>query len=428
MRARFAFVTALIIPTIIACGSDRAKNPSNTDMDASYTVPDAMIGPDGEIIVPDATLNQPDSSVQQEDSKVATGGEALGNGSAKLVSIYTPEAAREATDLDFDPQSGVLWVVLREYAPNDPCTASNASGCYALQGSTLQITGANTESPTSKRQMDANAWHFMRQPSSIAFGQVDDRPNATQGSSEFATCHEWRTGNYDDGEPDFIGPSLWTTDPAVYPNNGPGGNGSHLDMLHASPFCMGIAHQRAAVYWVFNGKLGSIDRYNFNEPHVPGGEDHSDGEISRYVTGELSREERVPSHMDFEPLGRFLYIADTGNKRIVRLDTTTGTASGPISPQYEELNVSATMTGAELAEVVSPGTLDLPSGLAIAGDTMYVTDQATSFIYAFDLEGNLLNQFDTGLQAGSLAGITIGPEGKAYIVDQRTSEVFRIDP
>ena len=113
-------------------------------MDASYTVPDAMIGPDGEIIIPDATVNRPEGSAGKEGGNTPNGGEALGDGSATLVSIYTPDAAREATDLDFDPTTGVLWVVLREYAPSDPCTESNVASCAALQGSTIEITGPNT--------------------------------------------------------------------------------------------------------------------------------------------------------------------------------------------------------------------------------------------------------------------------------------------
>lgn len=426
MRTSFVFHCVLLTLVTIGCGSDR-KGSGGGDSDASYNVPDATIGPDGEIIVGDATLNNPDGNTSQ-DGSVATGGAALGDGSATLVSIYTPEAAREATDLDFDPTTGVLWVVLREYEPTEPCTQTNVAGCAALQGSTIEITGANTDSPTSEWKMDYNAWHFMRQPSSIAIGQVDDRGDATANSHEFATCHEWRTGNYDDGFEDFIGPSLWTTDPKVYPLNGPGGNGSHLDMLHASPFCMGIAHQKEAVYWVFNGHIGSIDRYDFNEPHIAGGHDHSDGEILRYAEGELKRVPRVPSHLAFGSLGRMLYIADTGNKRIVRLDTSSGTQGTRFSPAYDELAISNNMTGATLTEIVPAGTLEAPSGLAVDGETLYVTDQATSTIYAFDLEGNQVNKLETELQAGSLAGITIGPEGKAYVVDQRTSEVFRIDP
>ena len=144
-----------------------------------------------------------------------------------------------------------------------------------------------------------------------------------------------------------------------------------------------------------NGNVGSVDRYDFKEPHIAGGHDHSDGEIHRYIEGELKRVERVPSHMAFGSFGRMLYIADTGNKRIIRLDTSSGTEGSRFSPTYDELAVSNYVNDAELVEIVAPGTLELPSGLAITSDTMYVTDGATSMIYAFDLDGNLLNQLNT---------------------------------
>ena len=34
--------------------------------------------------------------------------------------------------------------------------------------------------------------------------------------------------------------------------------GSHLDMLHNTPLCMGIAHEAANRYWVFGGLKGSV--------------------------------------------------------------------------------------------------------------------------------------------------------------------------
>ena len=55
----------------------------------------------------------------------------------------------------------------------------------------------------------------------------------------------------------------------------PVGLGSHLDMLHNTSFCSGIAHVDANRYWTFNGELGSLDLYDFHKPHPPGGEDHS---------------------------------------------------------------------------------------------------------------------------------------------------------
>ena len=42
-------------------------------------------------------------------------------------------------------------------------------------------------------------------------------------------------------------------------------------MVHATQNCMGIAWERDNVYWTLNGEEGTLDRYDFGVPHVPGG-------------------------------------------------------------------------------------------------------------------------------------------------------------
>jgi len=264
----------------------------------------------------------------------------------------------------------------------------------------------------------------MRRPTTIAFGIAD--PNNPTAASWFATCGEARTGNFTSGGPDFIGPSHWTSDPAVYPFTGPGGNGSHLDMLHSTPFCMGAAHDSEAVYWVFNGAVGAIDMYDFVDPHIPGGADHSDGITYRYAEGEFAYEPEVMSHLAFDAASGWLYVADTGNSRIARLNTDSGTRGGPLTPVYEPLADSGTFDGA-LVETVVDSRLDKPSGIVIVGDEIYVSDHATSNIFAFSMEGEWLNQLDTGLPPNSLAGLAVGPDGKLYIADQLGGAVYRIE-
>ena len=94
----------------------------------------------------------------------------------------------------------------------------------------------------------------------------------------------------------------------------------------------------------------------------------------------------------------------------------------------QEPTVPEQMDGATLKEVVPAGMLEAPSGLAMSDKLLFVTDNATGMIHAFDLAGHLVRSLDTGLPAGSLAGITFGPDGKAYFVDMLTSRVYRIDP
>jgi sugar lactone lactonase YvrE len=61
-------------------------------------------------------------------------------------------------------------------------------------------------------------------------------------------------------------------------------------------------------------------------------------------------------------------------------------------------------------------------------DVLYVTDNATSRIYSFDTSsGRLLKTLDTGLPAGSLAGIAMGPDAMLYITNLLTGGVHRVE-
>ena len=337
----------------------------------------------------------------------------------ELVTLFTPTGELAATALAFDPlRSGELWVTLRRFPTDAPCTMTVTTGCAALIGEVALIQDATGDSPEVTMKEDGNAWHFMRRPTSIAFG--------TNGN--LATCGEARTANYEDQPSNYNGPTLWSSDPAIFgvPPK-PGQNGTHLDMLHETPFCMGIAHERDNVYWTFNGELGALDRYDFNEPHQIGGEDHADGELFRYVEGAVARTPEIPSHLAYDQEERVLYVADTGNGRVARLDATGGEESGVIDTN-EHIHKAVQMSGVTLEDFVPPGTLETPSGLVFHDGHLYVTDNATSRIYAFDRSGALVRSLDTGLPSGSLAGIAIGPDGRAYLSDLVTGKAYRIEP
>jgi len=340
--------------------------------------------------------------------------------SVDMVGIYDPGASkREATDLKFHPtRTSELWVALREFDDPRPCTDSNKQGCAALEGRVAIITNPGGAGVTWNVTKDPNALHFMRRPPALAFGAGDT----------FGTCGEFRTGNATDDPLDYIGPTLFSSDPKIWAKQPPGKNGSHLDMLHESPFCVGVAWERDNVYWAFNGKNGAVDRYDFHSPHEIGGEDHSNGELRRYNVGLLKRVAGVPGHMVYNQADGQLYIADTGNGRIVKLDPGSGSGSGKPAPLYDPIKLAELRKDASVVEVVAPGTLTAPSGLWIKDEVLFVSDNATSRFYAFDLQGKLLRTLDTKLPAGSLAGITVGPDDRFYFVDKSTSWVYRIEP
>lgn len=339
----------------------------------------------------------------------------LGAGAERVEVIYTPPAARSATDLAFNTAwPSELWVLLREFPTEEPCTSDVRTGCSALIGRTVIFADATAEAPQAVVKTDPNAWHFMRRPTSIAFG-----PDGL-----FATCHEARTGNFLDEVADYIGPTLWTSDPEIYAIEPPGKNGSHLDMLHATPFCMGIAHEQDNVYWAFNGDIGALDRYDFAEPHEVGGDDHSDGSVWRYVEGEVERVAEVPSHMVLDGASRRLYVADTGHARVVAVDIDAGEVGDEIEV-YDPMVEHRRMEGVELEEVVPPGVLQAPSGIELHAGVLYVGDHATGVIHAFDLEGRSLGTLDTGLGSEALSGIAVGPDERLYFLDAASGRVLR---
>ncbi len=311
-----------------------------------------------------------------------------------------------------------------------------------------------------RKDVAANApGHFMAYPSAITFGgdvtSSAPMPVGVGGKpGTFATVGESRN-TYDNTKAanDFMGPALWSSDLTIFAKYDPNGLGSHLEMSHCSPLGMGIAHDpavdstgRANTFWVFSGMarqcgptcgklpvmgVASIEKYNFNGDNGVGNDDHSAAQAWQYTAGTVSYVPNVPSHMVYNPDDAMLYIADTGNQRIAKLDTKSGTPAQSLQPP-EPMTTYKMMSGVVVSDVVaaSTGQLQAPSGLKLRNGFLYVTDNATSRISAFTLDGTtLVNYVDTGLPPGSLAGLDFGGvDGKIYFVDMIGNQVLRIDP
>lgn len=418
-----------VVPCLLAgCGSDPLREEGSGDAGAGGSGVGAAGGGAGAGKAGSAGLGGATSGPSAEDLATA---EVIGSGdgspeSVELTVVYAPsqhprEYLLAPTALAWNSaRPAELWVTLRDGPSETPCNEGSRSACEWLWGYAAILTGADQGSPSVEVKVDDNAWHFMRRPTSIAFGDAD----------LFATCGEARTANYEDEDIPFNGPVLWSSDPNIFgaPSAVDSPTGStHIDMLHASPYCMGIASERDNIYWAFNGDAGSLDRYDFHVPHEPGADDHSDGELWRYVTGQLLRVPEVPSHLAYEDETEILYAADTGHHRVVRLYTRTGVPDVDVVT-YDPIETHVSMAGARLDELVPPGVLELPSGLALHQGVVFVTDPPTRRIVAFDREGRKLRELDSGLPSGALGAVGVSPGGTAYITDTQSGRVLRIDP
>jgi hypothetical protein len=314
---------------------------------------------------------------------------------------------RGPRDLDFNPAvPGELWVVNQ------------------TDRATITISATGTNDQQSVRRLDPANRHFLDEVSSLSFG--DDM--------KFATCQESRNGGND-----FMGPSLWSADPAIFAlsnpeavlDNGGGDLGSHLDMLHESPLCMGIAWVKedfsccGNVYYAFEGLTGTIARYDFDEDHGPGFDYHGDGIIERFTDVEVSRVAGIPSHMVHDHDTGLLYIADTGNNRVMVLDTDTAESVRTIRGFETLIGI---LEGATFVEFISAeeGEFQAPSGIALHDGVLYVADNITSRISAWDLSGNLLDYLDLDLPEGSLMGLRAHADGSLYATDFRGNRVLRL--
>jgi len=304
-------------------------------------------------------------------------------------------------DLGFHPSKNELWVVNKD------------------TNGVVVFDDIGTGEQSADAMVDAYGSHFMDSVSSIAWGEGSGE---TDGEEAFASCQESRNGGND-----FMGPTLWPGDRTIFAkeNQESGGKlGSHLDMLHQSPQCMGIAHAGGNAFWVFDGLEGALVYYDFQGDHGPGGEDHSDGIVKRYDDVELERKKNVPGHMQVDFDSGLLYIADTGNGRVLEVNTRSTTESKSLSFNMEYLEEFYSVTGVGQRNLVEG--LDKPSGLVLDGETLFVGINGTGEIIAYTLQGEEIARIQT--PAESLMGLEIGPDGSLWYVDAKADEVVRIDP
>ncbi|MBL4734786.1 MAG: T9SS type A sorting domain-containing protein [Flavobacteriales bacterium] len=285
-------------------------------------------------------------------------------------------------------------------------------------GTTITFTDPGGTGQTSLYRKDQNSKHFMNEPSGIAFSM----------NGNFSTSPGMYDANFSGGSP-FTGPALWSSDPLIYAQPS-GGNGSHLDMLHASSYAMGIAHETENVFWIFDGNNNDIVRYDFGEDHGPGNSDHDDGKIRQYTGMSVSRiNNDIGSHMELDKSSGWLYIVDNGNQRVLRLDVNSGSVGGtPTYGPYETLAEYKNVDGATWEVVVNSGLVE-PSGIDVIDDRMIVTDHSSGDIIIYDISSMPaveIKRIVTG--EPGIMGTVIGPEGRIWYVNYQMNKLVKIEP
>tara|TARA_B110000459_G_scaffold36391_1_gene38831 strand:- start:39 stop:2051 length:2013 start_codon:yes stop_codon:yes gene_type:complete len=316
--------------------------------------------------------------------------------------VNSSDQIDEPRDLDFHP-NGDLWVTN---------TGTETSG-----GSTVKVENPGVVGQSDLWEQDGNAWHFMSLPSGIAFSN----------NGNFATSTSVLDANHQGNS--FTGPTLWSSDPLIYAKPS-GGNGSHIDMLHESPHCMGICSEEENVFWVYDDYNKDIVRYDFVEDHGPGNSDHDDGEVLRYQGMGLSAiNHTIVCHLVLDKNKKWLYFTDGSNQRVMRLDITTGNLGGTPSwgPQ-ETLAIYQKVTGFTFEEVVTTGLVQ-PAGIDMIDNKLVVTDYSNGDIIFYDVSN--IPAMEIGrIQTNEpgIMGTVIGPNGKIWYANATLNKIVKIEP
>ncbi|MBL7938809.1 MAG: T9SS type A sorting domain-containing protein [Flavobacteriales bacterium] len=321
--------------------------------------------------------------------------------------VTASDEVSQPRDLDFKPNSNELWVLNKG--------TSNGS-------SVVIVHHAGMPEQTEEYRKDTHSGHFTITGSAMAFSE----------NGEWAAVSEVQSTA--GGNSTFMGPALWSGDPNIYAevfqNNWVNGQplGSHLDMLHQSPFSMGIAADSAKVYWVMDGHNGNICRYDYVEDHGPGYDDHGAGKIWRYTDVPVTRVANMPSHMVMDRENGWLYFIDGGTKQIKRLNVNSGDVTGNLAVPAtagEPLAGYYRVEGA-VVEVVDTWTTGQPCGIDYMMGRLIVSDNSTGDIKMYDVMETpmLMGTIVTG-QPG-IMGLVVGHDGSIYFANYTGNKVVRI--
>lgn len=316
-------------------------------------------------------------------------------------------------DLDFNPNDATeLWVLNqgKSEAKLGKVSKHGTTVIYTNAGTTLQKSTFITE-PSKGVQ-------FIGNPSAISFSR--EKP-------VWAISQDNNTGAP-------AGITLWSSELTIYGHEVNAEKSSYLGIFHNCPYSEGIETDGDYAFWTYNGNEGNIIRYNFFKPHQPGASDRSEGEINKYpeiTMAKLSKPGNIPAHLVKDRATGWLYIVDGENKRILRMNTKTGTQTpnndGKMADGFADPNSQYIQTTGVTWEVFANQNLRRPCGIELVGDILYVTDYESGDIIAYNKNSKKeLARVKTGKPG--IMGIKADSSGILWFVNATTNEVIRIDP
>lgn len=217
-------VVVVMLNLLLGCEGESGATLPSSEPDGASAVDlqseaDATVQSSG-----DADVEQADVVAVPEITAPQLGS---GDGTPESVTfrvIVGEKWLQEPTDLDFNPsRPGEMWITNRQ---SDSFTVVVAPG---KPEQNIQKLYDYTE-------------HFAEEVIAISFAD----------NNTFGTCGDTNNtyGGLAPGD-DFMGPVWWSDDIELFQQETVQEGGAHIDMLHNSPFCMGIASAGGSLWYFY---------------------------------------------------------------------------------------------------------------------------------------------------------------------------------
>ena len=125
-----------------------------------------------------------------------------------------------------------------------------------------------------------------------------------------------------------------------------------------------------------------------------------------------------------------LYVCDTGNNRIIRMNINSGSINYSLTPYGENIEGYYSMYNAEYETVIDSGLIN-PTGIDIYNNYLLVSDYSNGeiIIYNIEQQNNFqeIKRIQTNL-SNDIMGIKVGPDGSIWYVCTNSNKLYQILP